>query len=114
DLLTLINDILDLSKVEAGKMEVRPGHLGLENVTDFVERSFRPVAEQKSLGFEISTAEDLPATIETDEQRLQQILKNLLSNAFKFTEKGGVTLRIERAPTDMAGDSQILEKAGGV
>src|SRR3989440_1927709 len=114
DLLALINDILDLSKVEAGKMEVHPSHLGFENVKDYVERSFRPVAEQKTLGFEISMADDLPATIETDEQRLQQVLKNLLSNAFKFTEQGGVTLRLERAPTDMTFDSEILNSADGV
>ncbi|MFL5884056.1 MAG: ATP-binding protein, partial [Thermoleophilaceae bacterium] len=114
DLLALINDILDLSKVEAGKMEVHPGHLGIENVKDYVERSFRPVAEQKTLGFEISTADDLPKTIETDEQRLQQVLKNLLSNAFKFTEKGGVTLRMEKAPSDMTFDSAILQKADAV
>jgi HAMP domain-containing protein/signal transduction histidine kinase/CheY-like chemotaxis protein len=114
DLLALINDILDLSKVEAGKMEVHPAHLGIQAVTDYVERSFRPVADEKKLGFEISTADDLPATIETDEQRLQQVLKNLLSNAFKFTDKGGVTLRIERAPTEMTFDSEILNKAGGV
>src|ERR671938_1495645 len=79
DLLALINDILDLSKVEAGKMEVHPAHVALEAVKDYVERSFRPVADEKSLGFEISMADDLPKTVETDEQRLQQVLKNLLS-----------------------------------
>jgi signal transduction histidine kinase/CheY-like chemotaxis protein len=111
DLLALINDILDLSKVEAGKMEVRPHAVGLEGVRDYVERSFRPVAEQKGLGFEIAIADDVPAAIETDEQRLQQILKNLLSNAFKFTESGGVTLRIERAGNDVAFAGEVLNRA---
>src|SRR6476619_3673705 len=82
DLLALINDILDLSKVEAGKMDVHPAHVPLDGVRDYVERSFQPVAAQKELGFEISIADDVPATVETDEQRLQQVLKNLLSNAF--------------------------------
>jgi CheY-like chemotaxis protein len=83
-------------------------------VRDYVERTFRPVAEEKDLGFEISVADDVPASVETDEQRLQQILKNLLSNAFKFTESGGVTLRIERAPNDIAFASDILTKADSV
>src|SRR5437764_3878514 len=114
DLLTLINDILDLSKVEAGKMDVHPSHVPVAQVQDYVERSFRPVASDKKLGFEISVAEDAPKSIETDEQRLQQVLKNLLSNAFKFTDQGGVTLRIERAPADMAFASEILAHADGV
>jgi signal transduction histidine kinase/DNA-binding response OmpR family regulator/HAMP domain-containing protein len=114
DLLTLINDILDLSKVEAGKMDVHPSHVPVGQVQDYVERSFRPLAADKSLGFEVSVAEDAPKSIETDEQRLQQVLKNLLSNAFKFTEQGGVTLRIERAPKDMAFASEILTHADGV
>jgi signal transduction histidine kinase/DNA-binding response OmpR family regulator len=114
DLLTLINDILDIAKVEAGKMDVHPSHVAIEQVQDYVERSFRPLAAQKELGFEISVAEDAPTTMETDEQRLQQILKNLLSNAFKFTHHGGVTLRIERAPKDLAFASEILTRADGV
>ena len=89
DLLALINDILDLSKVEAGKMDVHPAHVGARRqVRDYVERTFRPVADEKELGFDISIADDVPPSVETDEQRLQQILKNLLSNAFKFTEYG--------------------------
>jgi signal transduction histidine kinase/CheY-like chemotaxis protein/HAMP domain-containing protein len=114
DLLALINDILDLSKVEAGKMDVHPSHVAISQVQDYVERSFRPLAGQKELGFEISVAEDAPASIETDEQRLQQVLKNLLSNAFKFTEQGGVTLRIGRAPRDLVFASEILTRADGV
>jgi HAMP domain-containing protein/CheY-like chemotaxis protein len=95
DLLGLINDILDLSKVEAGRMDVHVGEVKLSDLRDFVERSFRPVSEDRSLEFEIEVhGANVPPTIETDEQRLQQILKNLLSNAFKFTEQGGVKLRI--------------------
>ncbi|MGI9095304.1 MAG: HAMP domain-containing protein, partial [Thermoleophilaceae bacterium] len=97
DLLSLINDILDLSKVEAGKMEVRPAPIGLDAVRDFVERAFKPVAEEKGLAFEVQVDEGLHETVITDEQRLQQILKNLLSNALKFTHRGTVTLRIARA-----------------
>jgi HAMP domain-containing protein/CheY-like chemotaxis protein/signal transduction histidine kinase len=95
DLLSLINDILDLSKVEAGRMDVNIGDVKLSDLRDFVERSFRPVAEDKQLGFEIEVhGANVPPAIETDEQRLQQVIKNLLSNAFKFTESGGVKLRI--------------------
>jgi HAMP domain-containing protein/CheY-like chemotaxis protein/GAF domain-containing protein len=95
DLLTLINDILDLSKVEAGRMDVNVSDVKLGDLRDFVERSFRPVAEDKTLDFEIEVrGANVPPTIETDEQRLQQVIKNLLSNAFKFTESGGIKLRI--------------------
>jgi HAMP domain-containing protein/CheY-like chemotaxis protein len=95
DLLGLINDILDLSKVEAGRMDVNVGEVKLSDLRDFVERSFRPVSEDKNLGFEIDVhGANVPPTIETDEQRLQQVLKNLLSNAFKFTDGGSVKLRI--------------------
>src|SRR5436189_4494509 len=95
DLLGLINDILDLSKVEAGRMDVNIGDVKLSDLREFVERSFRPVSEDKGLEFEVDVhGANVPPTIETDEQRLQQILKNLLSNAFKFTEQGSVKLRI--------------------
>ena len=95
DLLSLINDILDLSKVEAGRMDVNVSDVKLSDLRDFVERSFRPVAEDKELGFEIEVhGANVPPTIETDEQRLQQVIKNLLSNAFKFTSSGNVKLRI--------------------
>src|SRR5262249_47820395 len=95
DLLGLINDILDLSKVEAGRMNVNVGDVKLSDLREFVERSFRHVSEDKDLAFEIEVhGAIVPPAIETDEQRLQQVLKNLLSNAFKFTEEGGVKLRI--------------------
>jgi HAMP domain-containing protein/CheY-like chemotaxis protein len=98
DLLDLINDILDLSKVEAGRMDVHVGEVKLADIRDFVERSFRPIADDKGLDFEVEIhGANVPPTIETDEQRLQQVLKNLLSNAFKFTEEGSVKLRVELA-----------------
>ncbi|MDX6728559.1 MAG: hypothetical protein QOK49_3364, partial [Baekduia sp.] len=96
DLLALINDILDLSKVEAGKMELDLGPVALADVCEDVERSFRLVAEEKSLTFAIELDDALPSTIVTDEQRLQQVLRNLLSNAFKFTHNGTVSLRVAR------------------
>jgi HAMP domain-containing protein/signal transduction histidine kinase/CheY-like chemotaxis protein len=95
DLLALISDILDLSKVEAGKMEVNPGHVPMADVATDVERAFRPLADEKDLVFEITVGDGAPAALLTDEQRLQQILRNLLSNAFKFTASGSVALQIE-------------------
>src|SRR5579884_4317540 len=110
DLLELINDILDLSKVEAGKMDVRPQPVEPLAIADYVERNFRPVADSKSLEFAVEVADDVPGRIVTDEQRLQQILKNLLSNAFKFTERGSVRLTISRAPEDIRyGDTRLRE-----
>ena len=114
DLLALINDILDLSKVEAGKMDVHAARTSLAAVRDFVERSFRPVAEERSLAFEIEIEPGAPAQIETDEQRLQQILKNLLSNAFKFTERGSVTLSVGRAPAELQFAGETLAGADAV
>jgi CheY-like chemotaxis protein/two-component sensor histidine kinase len=114
DLLNLINDVLDLSKVEAGKMEVEPAEVPIQEVRTFVERSFNPVAEQKGLGFTIDVQPDLPATMYTDAQRLQQVLKNLLSNAFKFTDRGQVTLTIRRADKARRFSNPALDTADGV
>ncbi len=100
DLLSLISDILDLTKIEAGKMEINPGTTTLANVREYVERAFASVAEQKGLEFEVGTTDAAPATIFTDDQRLQQVLRNLLSNAFKFTEAGRVELMLDAAPDD--------------
>src|SRR5437868_4226033 len=97
DLLQLINDILDLSKVEAGKMEVHVGDVTLRAVRDYAERTFGPLAAEKGLGLDVEVAENAPPMIVTDEVRLQQVIKNLLSNAVKFTETGGVVMRIEPA-----------------
>ncbi|MGH8591000.1 MAG: response regulator, partial [Gammaproteobacteria bacterium] len=93
-LLSLINDILDLSKIESGMMTVEAGEVAFDDVTAALGRSFQQVAQDKGLDFSVETAEGLPVAIHTDEKRLQQILKNLLSNAIKFTEEGGVSLRI--------------------
>jgi signal transduction histidine kinase/CheY-like chemotaxis protein/HAMP domain-containing protein len=95
DLLTLINDILDLSKIESGTVVVDIGELRLGELEGYVERTFRHVAESKNVGFYIQLAADLPPSMFTDAKRLQQVLKNLLSNAFKFTNRGQVTLRVE-------------------
>jgi len=97
DLLGLINEILDLSKVEAGKMPIDPKEIRLPEIKEYVEQTFRHVAEQKNLTFEIKMGEGLPTDMFTDANRLNQILKNLLSNAFKFTENGRVELSIHRA-----------------
>jgi len=94
DLLNLINDILDLSKIEAGHVDIRPETISLERLVGSIRQLFDPVARSKDLAFEIDIAPDAPTVIETDPQRLEQVLKNLLSNAFKFTEKGKVTLSI--------------------
>jgi HAMP domain-containing protein/signal transduction histidine kinase/CheY-like chemotaxis protein len=96
DLLQLINDILDLSKVEAGRMDIRPKYLPLAKLLDYVNATFRPIAADHGLDFDIEVSEDAPHDLYSDEQRLQQILRNLLSNAFKFTSEGHVKLRVER------------------
>jgi len=100
DLLTLINDILDLSKIEAGHIEVRPESVPLQRLTSDLRQLFQPVANERGLDFTIELADNCPAIVETDRQRLEQILKNLLSNAFKFTESGGVRLAIGKSGAD--------------
>ncbi|MGA5317055.1 HAMP domain-containing protein [Streptomyces pseudogriseolus] len=100
DLLQLINDILDLSKVEAGKMDVSPERVELRRLVEYVEATFRPMTMQKSLDFTVTTSPGAPADLLTDDSRLRQVLRNLLSNAVKFTERGQVELRIEPAPDD--------------
>ncbi|MEY4510951.1 MAG: hypothetical protein RLZZ450_3073 [Pseudomonadota bacterium] len=94
DLLTLINDILDLSKIEAGRMEVHASATPVSRLVEPVRRTFEPQAKEKKFSFRVELADDLPPSIETDTQRAQQILKNLISNAFKFTEAGEVVLHI--------------------
>ncbi len=95
DLLTLINDILDLSKVEAGKLEIAPRAVDLRALADGLRRMFQPLAQDKQLQFDIRLAMGLPTSIVSDGQRVEQVLRNLLSNAIKFTEKGSVTLAVE-------------------
>jgi signal transduction histidine kinase/HAMP domain-containing protein/ActR/RegA family two-component response regulator len=111
DLLSLINDILDLSKIEAGKMDVRPDSVVLDDVSAYVEQNFRPQVEEKGLELFVRRAPALPESIVTDGQRLQQVLKNLLSNAVKFTENGSVTLSIGLAPDDMLFAAPTLNRA---
>ncbi|GAA4293640.1 HAMP domain-containing protein [Streptomyces venetus] len=96
DLLQLINDILDLSKIEAGRMDVRPKRLPLIKLLDYVHATFRPLTLDRGLAFEVAVGEDVPREVYSDEQRLQQILRNLLSNAIKFTATGKVELRVDR------------------
>ncbi|MGH3669331.1 MAG: ATP-binding protein, partial [Pseudonocardiaceae bacterium] len=105
DLLLLINDILDLSKIEAGRVDVEPRQVDLAEIRAYVLAAFAPQVEEKKLELHVDLAPDLPATMTTDPQRLQQILRNLLSNAMKFTASGGnVRLRIEpAAPTEVHG-----------
>ncbi len=111
DLLNLINDILDLSKVEAGKMELDPLEVPIDDITGFTKRSFDVVAQQKGLTYTVNVLPDVPPRIFTDGQRLQQVIKNLLSNAIKFTEKGGVTLTIRKAEKGKRFASRILDQA---
>ncbi len=111
ELLALINDILDLSKVEAGRMDMHPAPVVLSRIEEDFKRSFTPVAEQRGLEFEVELAEGLPEAVVTDEQRLQQVLKNLLSNAFKFTESGGVILGVALAGPDDAFETESLRHA---
>ena len=94
DLLNLINDILDLSKIEAGHVQIRPETVSLKRLAGDLRQTFEPVADQRHIAFVTDIAEGCPPAVFTDRQRLEQILKNLLSNAFKFTEKGTVALRI--------------------
>ncbi|TCM53158.1 signal transduction histidine kinase [Rhizobium sp. PP-F2F-G48] len=97
DLLTLINDILDLSKIEAGHIDIRPEAVSVERLANNLRQVFDPVAKNKQLAFAVEIAPECPPVIETDLQRLEQVVKNLLSNAFKFTSAGGVTVAIRRA-----------------
>jgi signal transduction histidine kinase/CheY-like chemotaxis protein/HAMP domain-containing protein len=97
DLIQLINDILDISKIESGYITVETMPVGFMEITKFVESTFRHISEAKHVSFNIEIEENIPEFIETDPHRLNQILKNLLSNAFKFTEKGGVQLKIYKA-----------------
>jgi hypothetical protein len=113
DLLELINDILDLSKVEAGVVDLEVSEFRLDEFTQFIENTFRPIAENKGLAFTVN----LDVAVETmcsDVRRVQQIVKNLLSNAFKFTHAGSVQLNIHRATTGWQGQSELLDRADEV
>ncbi|CAM3226373.1 HAMP domain-containing protein [Stackebrandtia soli] len=111
DLLRLIDDILDLSKIEAGRMDVDPHPVAFDELAGHAEQTFRTQAEEKSLEFVVQTAADLPETFMTDSQKLQQVLRNLLSNAVKFTSEGSVTLNIAKANPDMVFGINTLDNA---
>ncbi len=102
DLLTLINDILDISKIEAGKLNIVYEHMELSDILGVLEKQFRPLAKKAKIKLIIDCSEEIRhQTISTDNLRLQQVLKNLLSNAIKFTEKGNVTLSVNITSTEM-------------
>jgi signal transduction histidine kinase/CheY-like chemotaxis protein/HAMP domain-containing protein len=111
DLLMLINDILDLSKIESGTVVVDVGEVPLADLHNYVERTFRHVAEAKSVDFQLQLAPELPKSIFTDAKRLQQVLKNLLSNAFKFTHYGQVALSVEVVNTGWDPSNENLNRA---
>ena len=100
DLLNLINDVLDLSKIEAGHLQIRPETVSLSRLTAELGQLFQPIATERKLQLVIAVAPGCPDAITTDRQRLEQILKNLLSNAFKFTEAGTVNLSVRRVGSD--------------
>ncbi|MGI9039579.1 MAG: response regulator, partial [Gemmatimonadales bacterium] len=114
DLLDLINDILDLSKIESGTMAVDITTVPFGEVRKFVESTFRQVADLKGVHFEVDLDPNLPPAIQTDTKRLQQVLKNLLSNAFKFTERGTVKLRAAIATGGWNPEQELLNAANSV
>jgi HAMP domain-containing protein/signal transduction histidine kinase/DNA-binding response OmpR family regulator len=114
DLLGLINDILDLSKIESGTVTLDVGETSFEFLRDQMERTFSQIAQDKQLDFTISVDSRLPPSIYTDDKRLQQVIKNLLSNAFKFTASGEVELKVARAESGWSSENEQLETAGQV
>jgi signal transduction histidine kinase/DNA-binding response OmpR family regulator len=111
DLLNLINDILDLSKIESGTVTIEVGDMPMAGLKQHMERTFRQLASEKGLTFNVEFDDSLPPTIRTDEKRLQQIVLNLLSNAFKFTTEGGVTLSARAATEGWSPAHPILREA---
>src|SRR5262249_30984659 len=111
DLLTLINDILDLSKIESGTVAIDVSELRFDDLRYYVERTFGHIAESRNLAFQLRISPLLPKSMVTDSKRLQQILKNLLSNAFKFTHAGEVVLSIEPAHSGWSSDCGELDRA---
>jgi CheY-like chemotaxis protein/signal transduction histidine kinase len=114
DLLTLINDILDLSKIESGTVTLDVSEYRFSNLRNYVDRTFRHMAEAKHLGFTVELGENLPTALMTDVTRLQQVLKNLLSNAFKFTSHGQVELTISMVASGWTADHPNLLHADAV
>ncbi|HEX6865348.1 MAG TPA: response regulator, partial [Thermoanaerobaculia bacterium] len=114
DLLTLINDILDLSKIESGTVTVEAEEITFSSLRDSVERTFHHIAESKSLPFYVEVSPALPRTFSSDPKRLQQILKNLLSNAFKFTTQGHVSMTLRDVTEGWSPDHPVLARAQSV
>jgi HAMP domain-containing protein/CheY-like chemotaxis protein/signal transduction histidine kinase len=114
DLLNLINDILDLSKIESGTVTVEVEEIPFDRLRENIVRNFRHVAEAKNLPFDVKFATDLPRFMESDDKRLQQILKNLLSNAVKFTANGHVHVSVELVTQGWTSDHPVLSKADKV
>ncbi|HEX4411254.1 MAG TPA: HAMP domain-containing protein [Xanthobacteraceae bacterium] len=114
DLLNLISDILDLSKIESGTVTVDAEEVFFSNLLDMVARPFRHEADTRQLAFDVNIDPNLGRTITTDTKRLQQVLKNLLSNAFKFTAQGGVRLNVELAPGGWSAEHPVLSQAPAV
>ena len=114
ELLALINDILDLAKIESGTVTLNITQEPFGDVCDYVERTFRQMAADKGLEFQVAVDPQLPSSLDTDAKRLQQIVTNLLSNAFKFTAKGTVKLRVDRAKAGWSGGHPVLEHADSV
>jgi CheY-like chemotaxis protein/nitrogen-specific signal transduction histidine kinase len=114
DLLTLINDILDLSKIESGTVTLDVSEYRFSALRNYVDRTFRHMAEAKHLGFQVDLADNLPTALMTDTTRLQQVLKNLLSNAFKFTSHGHVDLTISLVTSGWTADHPHLLHADAV
>ncbi|MBW8856930.1 MAG: hybrid sensor histidine kinase/response regulator, partial [Bradyrhizobium sp.] len=114
DLLNLISDILDLSKIESGTVSVEAEELFFGTLLEALARPFRHEAENRRLSFDIEADSHLPRSLVTDSKRLQQVLKNLLSNAFKFTEKGSVTLKVSPVTSGWSHGHPILNCAGNV
>jgi CheY-like chemotaxis protein/two-component sensor histidine kinase len=110
-LLGLINEILDLSKIESGTVTLDLAEAMFDSLHDQIERTFRPVAESRSLGFVVELSPQLPRATWTDEKRLLQVVKNLLSNAFKFTERGDVKIKIEPTASGWSVDHTTLNRA---
>jgi hypothetical protein len=114
DLLSLINDILDLAKIESGTMSIELEPTSFTDLRHHLDRTFNQVAQDRNLNFQIHLDESLPRTLYTDPKRLQQVLKNLLSNAFKFTEQGQVKLDIRMVKQGWSIDHETLNRAEGV
>src|SRR5262249_52656929 len=111
DLLNLISDILDLSKIESGTVTVDAQEVLLSSLVEATARPFRHEADPRQLAFDIEVDPDLGRTITTDSKRLQQVLKNLLSNAFKFTEQGSVRLKVVAAQGGWSSDHALLNQS---